>query len=122
MPRSLYVQADQRLLPSAERSKRHLRVEIVAPRRPPRTPVNLALVLDRSGSMHGEKLDLVREGAIRAVRSLGEDDRLSVVIYNERVVVLVPSRVAGRRWRRIMRRPCCGGSALGGTRTCAAAG
>ena len=94
MPRSLYVQADQRLLPSAERSKRHLRVEIVAPRRPPRTPVNLALVLDRSGSMHGEKLDLVREGAIRAVRSLGEDDRLSVVIYNERVVVLVPSRVA----------------------------
>ncbi len=57
-------------------------------------PVNLALVLDRSGSMHGEKLGLVREGAIRAVRSLGEDDRLSVVIYNERVVVLVPSRSA----------------------------
>jgi len=94
MPRSLYVQADQRLLPSGERSRRHLRVEIVAPRRPPRMPVNLALVLDRSGSMHGEKLDLVREGAIRAVRSLGEDDRLSAVIYNERVVVLVPSRVA----------------------------
>lgn len=93
MPRSLFVQADRTAIPADGRSRRHLRVEIVAPRRPPRTPVNLALVLDRSGSMHGEKLDLVREGAIRAVRSLGDEDRVSVVIYNERVVVLVPSRV-----------------------------
>lgn len=94
----------------------------MAPRRPPRTPVNLALVLDRSGSMHGEKLDLVREGAIRAVRSLGENDRLSVVIYNERVVVLVPSRladdVAKDHAETVLRRV----SARGGTRTCAGAG
>ena len=44
--------------------------------------------------MHGDKLDLAREGAIRAVHSLGDEDRLSVVIYNQRVVVLVPSRAA----------------------------
>jgi Ca-activated chloride channel family protein len=94
MPKSLHARADRKLIRSQGGSRRHLRVEVVAPRRPPRVPVNLALVLDRSGSMHGDKLELAREGAIRAVHSLGDEDRLSVVIYNQRVVVLVPSRVA----------------------------
>jgi Ca-activated chloride channel family protein len=94
MPKSLHVRADRKLIRSTGGSRRHLRVEVVAPRRPPRVPVNLGLVLDRSGSMHGDKLALAREGAIRAVRSLGDEDRLSVVIYNHRVVVLVPSRTA----------------------------
>jgi Ca-activated chloride channel family protein len=94
MAKSLHVRADGKLIRSDGGSRRHLRVEVVAPRRPPRVPVNLALVLDRSGSMHGDKLDLVREGAIRAVHSLGDEDRLSVVIYNQRVVILVPSRIA----------------------------
>ena len=95
MPRSLFVQTDRKLVRATGGSRRHLAVEVVAPRRPTRRPVNLALVLDRSGSMHGDKLNLAREGAIRAVRSLGDEDRVSVVVYNERVVVLIPSRIAG---------------------------
>jgi Ca-activated chloride channel family protein len=109
MPKSLHVQADRTLIRAAARSRRHLRVEIVAPRRPPRVPVSLGLVLDRSGSMAGAKLDLAREGAIRAIRSLGAEDRLSVLAYNRRVDVLIRSggaddtakRVAEDRLRRL---------------------
>ena len=44
-----------------------------------RPPLNLALVLDRSGSMAGEKMRLTRQAASRAVESLLEGDRLSIV-------------------------------------------
>jgi Ca-activated chloride channel family protein len=109
VPKSLHVQPDRTLIRAAARSRRHLRIDIVAPRRPPRVPVSLGLVLDRSGSMAGVKLDLAREGAIRAIRSLGPEDRLSVVAYNEQVSVLIRSgaaddtakRVAEDRLRRI---------------------
>jgi len=109
MPKNLHVQADRSLIRSTARSRRYLRVEIVAPRHPSRVPVNLGLVLDRSGSMSGEKLDLAREGAIRAIQSLRAEDRLSVIVYDEHVNVLIRSgaaddatkRVAEQRVRRI---------------------
>jgi Mg-chelatase subunit ChlD len=41
-----------------------LRLEAVAPAQTDRLPLNLSLVLDRSGSMHGEKLEAAR-GAFR---------------------------------------------------------
>ena len=41
-----------------------------------RSPLNLALVLDRSGSMAGEKIRLTCQAASRAVESLLEGDRL----------------------------------------------
>src|SRR3990172_10729782 len=109
MPKNRHVQADRSLIRSTARSRRYLRVEIVAPRHPSRVPVNLGLVLDRSGSMSGEKLDLAREGAIRAIQSLRAEDRLSVIVYDEHVNVLIRSgaaddatkRVAEQRVRRI---------------------
>lgn len=59
-----------------------------------RPPVNLALVLDRSGSMSGEKLARAREAAIAAVRRLGPRDRFSLVTYDHNVETLVPSQPA----------------------------
>jgi len=56
-----------------------------------RPPVNLALVLDRSGSMSGDKIARAREAAIEALRHLGGRDRFSVVVYNHQVETLVPS-------------------------------
>ena len=56
-----------------------------------RAPVNLAIVLDRSGSMKGEKIQRAREAAADAVRQLGPDDIVSIVTYNEVVNVLVPA-------------------------------
>jgi Ca-activated chloride channel family protein len=101
MAKSLHVQPDRTVLRAGGRTRRHLRVDVVAPRRPPRIPVNLALVLDRSGSMAGDKLELAREGAIRAVRSLRDGDRLSVLSYNESASVLIRSIVVDGTARRV---------------------
>ncbi len=56
-----------------------------------RTPVNLALVLDRSGSMAGQKLDQCRRAARALVQQLDESDRLALITFGSDVRVLVPS-------------------------------
>ncbi|MDD5306887.1 MAG: VWA domain-containing protein [Deltaproteobacteria bacterium] len=56
-----------------------------------RAPVNVAIVLDRSGSMSGEKIAKAKEAALLAVDRLGGDDTVALVAYNHTVSVLVPS-------------------------------
>lgn len=65
--------------------------------RPDRPPLNLALVLDRSGSMSGHKLDYAKEAAVYAVNNLLAEDRVAVVTYDHAVQVLVPSTPATER-------------------------
>jgi len=59
-----------------------------------RPPVNLALVLDRSGSMSGDKLVKAREAAIAALHRLGPRDLFSLVVYDHQVETLVPAQSA----------------------------
>jgi Ca-activated chloride channel family protein len=62
-----------------------------------RTPANVSLVLDESGSMTGEKLEKAKEAALLAVDLLNEDDILSIISYDSHVKVLVPAtRVADK--------------------------
>jgi len=56
-----------------------------------RTPTNVSIVLDRSGSMSGEKIRKAKEAALLAIDRLGPDDIVSVVAYNHTVDVLVPA-------------------------------
>jgi Ca-activated chloride channel family protein len=56
-----------------------------------RAPVNLAIVLDKSGSMSGQKIDQARRAAIDALRLLDSNDIVSVVTYDTIVSVLVPA-------------------------------
>lgn len=46
-----------------------------------RAPVNLALVIDRSGSMSGSKIENARRAAKKLVDLLDDQDRLSIVHY-----------------------------------------
>lgn len=50
-----------------------------------RAPINVSLVLDRSGSMHGAPLAAAREAASRFVSFLSPEDRLSIVVFDTRV-------------------------------------
>jgi Ca-activated chloride channel family protein len=45
----------------------------------------VTLVLDRSGSMNGEKLEQVREAALQVVAGLEDGERFNVIAYNEGV-------------------------------------
>ncbi len=65
-----------------------LEIEGAAPEGEERLPMNLALVLDRSGSMTGEKLRNAREAAHLLVRGLRPDDVVSVVAYDHEVETL----------------------------------
>lgn len=66
------------------------------PSRPENRPlVNLALALDRSGSMSGEKLAHAKEAALAALSRLSEEDVFSLVAYDTTVETLVPARRVG---------------------------
>lgn len=63
-----------------------------------RTPLNLCLVIDRSGSMEGPPLDYVKQACNHAVDLLSPDDVLSIVTFEETVDVLMPpQRVTNRQ-------------------------
>lgn len=65
-----------------------------------RVPMNLAVVLDRSGSMQGAKIEKARQAANVALDQLGDDDVFSLVIYdNETQVLIAPQRVGDSRHR-----------------------
>lgn len=59
-----------------------------------RPKLNLSLVLDRSGSMEGEKMLRAREATVYAIDQLLPVDRLSVVIFDNVIEVLIPSQPA----------------------------
>ncbi|MEI8305626.1 MAG: VWA domain-containing protein [Chloroflexales bacterium] len=58
----------------------------------PKLPLNLCLVIDRSSSMRGERLQQVKEAANRIVDLLSEDDCLSLVTFNDRAEVVIASQ------------------------------
>ena len=57
-----------------------------------RVPLNVGLVIDRSGSMAGPKLSHAKEAARKLIASLRNGDRLAIVTYGSDVT-LVPSRI-----------------------------
>lgn len=61
-----------------------------------RPPLNLSLVLDRSGSMSDEgKIEYLRRAAKLAVDRLGNRDTLSIVEYDDSITLMWPARRVG---------------------------
>ena len=57
----------------------------------PAPPLNVCLVLDRSTSMKGEKIDMVKAAAIQLMKNLRPHDIFSVVAFSDRAEVLIPA-------------------------------
>ncbi len=57
-----------------------------------RVPINLSVVIDRSGSMNGEKINNVKEALKSVTKMLTEEDRISIVTYSNDVSTIYESQ------------------------------
>lgn len=60
-----------------------------------RLPLNLCLVLDRSTSMQGQRLDQVKAATYRLIDSLAPQDALGIVTFSDRAEAVWPSQPVG---------------------------
>lgn len=96
-PSPLQVATDRRLVRSRWHSQRFIVARATAPvvhREGERPPVNLAFVLDRSGSMAGQKLLVAARAVEEGIGRLQPTDRFSIVWFDDEVDVLVPGTPA----------------------------
>jgi len=104
----LETSVDRTLIPPGEPAQRFALLILHAPdsgEGAAHPPLNLSLVVDRSGSMSGDKLKFAKEACQHALRLLHEADRVSLVIYDDEVEILAPSQPATARVREdLMRR------------------
>jgi len=88
------VETDKSILAAGEPQKVIAKVTLTAAKPPAtsdRTPVNLCIVLDRSGSMVGDKIAKAKEAAIEAVKRLNPQDVFSLVAYDHTIQTIIPA-------------------------------
>lgn len=68
-----------------------LRIGTVTPPETEKPQVNLALVVDTSGSMEGRPIEDAREASMAMIDALAEGDRLAVVVFHSKAELLLPS-------------------------------
>ena len=103
---TLSIQTDRNLIRAAATSTRYVLARIAAPRAREREdrlppPVNVGIVLDRSGSMRDErKFGLASEAVEQSLRMLRSEDRFALVVYDTEIDVLMPSTLATSETKR----------------------
>ena len=100
---SLTFGPDRALVWEAGESVRYLVADISANgtvlKNAERVSLNLALAVDVSGSMSGEKLEAARATAAQVVDALTSKDRLSIIAFSDDVELLLEAKkmdAAGR--------------------------
>ncbi len=93
---SLSVKPEREVIPTAGGRETIVQIELQAGEAAKKrtTPINLAVVLDRSGSMAGAKLEKARQAAAVALDQLGPEDYFSVVVYDDEAEVLIAPQKA----------------------------
>lgn len=93
-PINLEARFAQTVMKGGQTQRNYLRIGLNGCERKPteRTPVNVAFVIDRSGSMQGARIVQAREAAAAAIRRLDKNDIASVVIFDNQIEVLVQAQ------------------------------
>ena len=90
------IQSDKPVVPIGKPGERIVEITLIAPPSTgdkPHIPLNLSLVIDRSGSMQGKKLQYAKEAALHVIDLMSEKDRLAVVAYDDKVTTLMSSQL-----------------------------
>ena len=88
------VAMDRSTLPADKKETAYLRVALKGfemESDKDRPPVNIAIVIDKSGSMSGEKIEKAKDAAIMAISRLNPKDIISVITYDTTINILVPA-------------------------------
>src|SRR5690349_17003469 len=114
----MILDTDRALIPASSEATRYLTIKVTAPaaaRERQRPPVNVALVLDRSGSMDGRKIEMARTAVGHAIQLLNPRDRLAVVVYGDQVDVVLESKGASHEAKALANKRLVGVDARGST-------
>jgi len=98
---SLQVGVTNPVLPANKTQKTYVKVALTGIKTLPntdRSPINIALVLDKSGSMQGSRIQAAKQAAIMAIDSLQGNDIVSVISYDNFVQVVVPATKASNKY------------------------
>jgi Ca-activated chloride channel homolog len=82
------------------KSENHMRISLTGfalNKERERMPANVTIVIDKSGSMQGDKIEQARKAAVEAVDRLRDSDIISIVTYDSSVNVIVPATKASDR-------------------------
>lgn len=93
--------SDRALAANSTRAQRQLSIALsaLAEDRDRTIPLNLCLILDRSGSMSGRPIETVKQAAKSLVDQLTPNDRLSIIAFNHQAQVLIPNQAVADRDR-----------------------
>lgn len=114
----MQIQVDRAFIPANASCIRYLLVTVDAPAASAnveRPPVSVSFVLDRSGSMDGEKIALARKAVAHAIKLLRPTDFFSVVCYDEQVSTVLERTAATKEAKALALKRLAGIDARGAT-------
>ena len=91
---NLQLDPDRRLVAAGQEQEVVVKIDVnaEAEARPNRLPLNIAVVIDHSGSMAGAKIEKTKQAAMQLIDQLTTQDTLALVEFDDRVEVLFPSQ------------------------------
>ena len=93
----LIIMTERSVIRNDERTENDLVVEVRCKKSrdsgPSKKALNMCVVIDRSGSMEGEKLETAKKSCIDLFRQLSEDDLFTVVVFDDEAEVVVNPQV-----------------------------
>jgi Ca-activated chloride channel family protein len=91
---NLQLDPDRRLVPAGKVQEVVVKIDLDSDtgRKTNRLPLNIAVVIDHSGSMAGAKIEKTKQAAMQLIDQLTPQDNLALVEFDDRVDVLFPSQ------------------------------